>query len=61
MSSKEPKQSKVDSDVALSLEDYRLIVNEDSNSRKEYSKVGHLYLREILLNFDGLKLVLTED
>ena len=43
MSSSSTKQSKVDSDVVLSLEDYRLIVNEDSSSRKEYSKVGHLY------------------
>ena len=43
MSSRLTKKSKVASDVVLSFEDYRIIVNEDSSSRKEYSKVGHLY------------------
>ncbi len=43
MSNSSTKQSKVDSDVVLSLEDYKIIVNEDSRSRKEYSKVVHLY------------------
>ena len=43
MSSNSTEKSKVDSDVVLSLEDYRIIGNEDSSSRKEYSKVGHLY------------------
>ena len=43
MSSSSTKQSKVDSDVVLSLEDCRLVVNEYSSSRKEYSMVGHLY------------------
>ncbi len=43
MSSSSTKKSTVDSDVALSLEEYRIIFKEDSSSRKEYSKVGHLY------------------
>ena len=37
------KQSKVDTDVALPSEDYKIIVIEDSISKKEYSKIGHLY------------------
>ena len=43
MSSSSTKKSKVDSDVVLSLEEYRILVNEDSSPRKEYLKVGHLY------------------
>tara|TARA_B100000902_G_scaffold317475_1_gene309085 strand:+ start:75 stop:281 length:207 start_codon:yes stop_codon:yes gene_type:complete len=43
MSSSSTKHSKVDSDVVLSLKDHRNIVNEDSSSRNEYSKVGYLY------------------
>ena len=43
MSSSATKKSKVNSDVVLSLEEYRIIFNEDSISSKEYSTVGHLY------------------
>ena len=43
MSNSSTKQSKVDSDAALSLEKYRVIVNEDSIERKEDLKVEHLY------------------
>ena len=37
------EKSKFDSVVVLSLEEYKVIVKEDSSTRKEYSKVGHLY------------------
>tara|TARA_Y100001968_G_C19112316_1_gene597812 strand:+ start:85 stop:279 length:195 start_codon:yes stop_codon:yes gene_type:complete len=44
MSSSSATQSKVNSDIVLSVENYRIIVSEDSSSRKEYSKFGHLSL-----------------
>ena len=37
------ERSKDDSNLGLSLEEYMVIVKEDSSARKEYSKVGHLY------------------
>jgi len=37
------KKSTVDSDVILSLEEYRSITDEESNANEKYSKVGHLY------------------
>ena len=37
------EKSKDDSNLVLSLEEYMVIVKEDSSARKEYSKVGHLY------------------
>ena len=43
MSSSSNKKSQVNSDIILSLEEYRVLVNEESNASKEYSKVGHLY------------------
>ena len=43
MSISSTEKSKFDSDVVLSLEEYKVIVKEDSSTRKEYSKVGHLY------------------
>ena len=43
MSNSSTEKSKVDSDIVLSLEEYRILVNEDSSSKKEYSKFGHLY------------------
>ena len=43
MSTSSTKKSKEDSFVALSLEEYKVIVNEDSGATNEYSKVGHLY------------------
>ena len=43
MSISSTKKSKEDSFVALSLEEYKVIVKEDSAATKEYSKVGHLY------------------
>ena len=43
MSISSTKKSKDDSIVVLSLEEYKVIVNEDPSARKEYSKVGHLY------------------
>ena len=43
MSISSTEKSKDDSVGVLSLEEYKVIVNEDSSTRKEYSKVGHLY------------------
>ena len=43
MSTSSTKKSKEDSFVALSLEEYKVIVNEDSGDTNEYTKVGHLY------------------
>ena len=43
MSISSTKKSKEDSFVALSLEEYKVIVNEDSGATNEYTKVGHLY------------------
>ena len=43
MSTSSSKKSKEDSFVALSLEEYKVIVNEDSGATNEYTKVGHLY------------------
>ena len=43
MSISSTKKSKEDSFVALSLEEYKVIVNEASGAINEYSKVGHLY------------------
>ena len=43
MSMSSTKKSKEDSFVALSLEEYKVIVNEDSGATNEYTKVGHLY------------------
>ena len=43
MSISSTKKSKEDSFVALSLEEYKVIVNEASGITNEYSKVGHLY------------------
>ena len=43
MSISSTKKSKDDSVIVLSLEEYKVIVKEDSSTRKEYSKVGHLY------------------
>ena len=43
MSISSTKKSKEDSFVALSLEEYKVIVNEDSGATSEYTKVGHLY------------------
>ena len=37
------ENSKDDSILVLSLEEYKVLVKEDSSARKEYSKVGHLY------------------
>ena len=37
------KNSKDDSILVLSIEEYKVLVKEDSSARKEYSKVGHLY------------------
>ena len=37
------EKSKDHSNLVLSLEEYMVIVKEDSSARKEYSKVGHLY------------------
>ena len=37
------ERSKDDSILVLSIEEYKVLVKEDSSSRKEYSKVGHLY------------------
>ena len=36
------EKSKDDSNLVLSLEEYMVIVTEDSSARKEYSQVGHL-------------------
>ena len=49
------KKSKDDSVVVLSLEKYKDIVNEDSSTRKEYSKVGHLYLEKNTPKYRWLK------
>ncbi len=46
MFSSSTRKSTVDSDVVLSLEEYRIIINEDSSSSNEYSKVGHLYAKK---------------
>ena len=43
MSTSSTKKSKEDSFVALSLEEDKVIVNEDSGATNEYTKVGHLY------------------
>ena len=43
MSNNSTKNSKVDSDVCLSLEEYRILDNKDSSAYQEYSKIGHLY------------------
>ena len=43
MSTSSTEKSKEDSFVALSLEEYKVIVNEDSGATNEYTKVGHLY------------------
>ena len=43
MSLSSTKKSKEDSFVALSLEEYKVFVNEDSGAANEFSKVGHLY------------------
>ena len=43
MSTSSSKKSKEDSFVALSLEEDKVIVNEDSGATNEYTKVGHLY------------------
>ena len=43
MSISSTNKLKDDSVVVLSLEEYKVIVKEASSSRKEYSKVGHLY------------------
>ena len=43
MSISSTKKSKEDSFVALSLEEYKVIVNEASGATNEFSKVGHLY------------------
>ncbi len=37
------EKSNDDSNLVLSLEEYKGIVKEDSIAEKEYSKVGHLY------------------
>ena len=37
------KNSKDDSILFLSIEEYKVLVKEDSSARKEFSKVGHLY------------------
>ena len=37
------ERSKDDSILVLSIEEYKVLVKEDSSARKEYSKVGHLY------------------
>ena len=37
------ENSKDDSILVLSIEEYKVIVKEDLSARKEYSKVGHLY------------------
>ena len=37
------EKSKDDSNLVLSLEEYKVLLKEDSSARKEYSKVGHLY------------------
>ncbi len=37
------KKSKIDLDLFCSLEEYRSIVAEESDSHEKYSKIGHLY------------------
>ena len=37
------EKSKDDSNLVLSLEEYKVLVKEDSGATNEYSKVGHLY------------------
>ena len=61
MSSSSTKQSKVDSDVVLSLEDYRLWLTKIRVLEKNIQRLDIYTLRETLLNFDGLKVVVTED
>ena len=46
MSSNSTDKSKVDSNVVLSFAEYRTIGNEDSNSNKHYSKIGHLHQKK---------------
>ena len=55
MSIRTTKKSKVDSNVVLSLEEYRAIVEEDSNSNEKYSKVGHLYPEKNTPQFQWFK------
>ena len=37
------ERSKDDSNLVLSLEEYKFIVKENLSASKKYSKVGHLY------------------
>ena len=55
MSISSTEKSKVDSVVVLSLEEYKVIVKEDSSARKEYSKVGHLYPEKNTLQYRWFK------
>ena len=43
MSISSTEKSKVDSVVVLSLEEYKVIVKENSSAKEDYSKVGNLY------------------
>ena len=43
MSISSTENSRFESFIVHSLEEYKVIVKEDSSARKEYSKVGHLY------------------
>ena len=49
------EKSKDDSNLVLSLEEYMVIVKEDSSARKEYSKVGHLYPEKNTLQYRWFK------
>ena len=55
MSISPTKKSNLNSDEVLSLEEYRVISDEESNSNKKYSQIGHLYTEKNNPQFQWFK------
>ena len=49
------KESNVDSDVVISLEEYRVITDEELTSNDKYLKIGHLYPEKSTSQFQWFK------
>ena len=55
MSTSTKNKSNVDSDVVLSLEEYRAFADKELTSKEKYSNVGHLYPEKSTPQFQWFK------
>ena len=55
MSISTAKTTKLNSDIDLSLEEYKAVIEEGASSDEKYSKVGHLYPEKNIAQFRWFK------